>query len=440
MTSRRRMQCCSVLAIASLAGNVNAGDDAQFQPLGALAEPPFGGARSIARDVSADGMVVVGQTRVKVDGAIEIQAFRWTKATGMVALGSLPGGMNRSIAAGVSPDGSTIVGRADAAGFLDEAFVWQSRSGMVGMGGFEPPSAGKDNFSSAEAASHDGSTIVGAARSLTFGGPPGLDMEAFVTDDGRLLGLGKLDGGLTLSWAYDVSDDGQVVVGFSGSTPGEQAFRWTQSEGMVGLGDLPGGPFSSEAFAISGDGKTIVGRSRSEASGEDESEAFRWTEDQGMVALGALPGGSVFSSRAYDVSADGSVIVGTSTSARAPVLGEGFLWSHDTGMHSLHDLLEQQGATGFEQWLLWPRAVSADGRTIVGVGMTPDGEEEAWRVQLAYVPVFGDLTGDGAVNVGDLLTLLGQWGQCGETPCTGDLDGDGNVDVSDLLLLLGAWG
>lgn len=49
-----------------------------------------------------------------------------------------------------------------------------------------------------------------------------------------------------------------------------------------------------------------------------------------------------------------------------------------------------------------------------------------------------DLTGDGIVNVSDLLMLLGEWGVC--KACDADLNDDGSVNVSDMLLLLGAWG
>jgi polyhydroxybutyrate depolymerase len=47
----------------------------------------------------------------------------------------------------------------------------------------------------------------------------------------------------------------------------------------------------------------------------------------------------------------------------------------------------------------------------------------------------GDLTGDGVVDVADLLDLLAVFGSA-----EGDLDGDGVTTVSDLLMLLGAWG
>ncbi len=50
----------------------------------------------------------------------------------------------------------------------------------------------------------------------------------------------------------------------------------------------------------------------------------------------------------------------------------------------------------------------------------------------------GDLTGDGNVNVFDLLNLLENWGRC--NGCDADLNFDGMVDVFDLLALLENWG
>jgi hypothetical protein len=55
-------------------------------------------------------------------------------------------------------------------------------------------------------------------------------------------------------------------------------------------------------------------------------------------------------------------------------------------------------------------------------------------------PCPGDLTGDGVVDVFDLLGLLGAWGPCPPEDCDADLNDDGTVDVFDLLALLGAWG
>ena len=52
-----------------------------------------------------------------------------------------------------------------------------------------------------------------------------------------------------------------------------------------------------------------------------------------------------------------------------------------------------------------------------------------------------DLSGEGQVDVMDLLVLLGAWGACDDPGrCPADLTGDGLVGVMDLLVLLGHWG
>ena len=54
----------------------------------------------------------------------------------------------------------------------------------------------------------------------------------------------------------------------------------------------------------------------------------------------------------------------------------------------------------------------------------------------------GDIDGDDAVAVGDLLAVLADWGPT--TPCPpmlpADLDGNCQVDVTDLLTVLALWG
>lgn len=52
-----------------------------------------------------------------------------------------------------------------------------------------------------------------------------------------------------------------------------------------------------------------------------------------------------------------------------------------------------------------------------------------------------DITGDGLVNVNDLLVVIGAWGNCpARGTCDGDITGDNAVNVDDLLMVLGAWG
>ena len=52
--------------------------------------------------------------------------------------------------------------------------------------------------------------------------------------------------------------------------------------------------------------------------------------------------------------------------------------------------------------------------------------------------VIGDVTGDGVVNVNDLLAVINGWGACPPS-CPADLNGDDVVNVADLLIVITNW-
>lgn len=239
-------------------------------------------------------------------------------------LGFLPGGAPESFAHGVSADGSVVVGDRRS-GEDQGAFRWTEASGVVGLG-------------------HLPTFPEWSPKSAAFG----------------------------------VSADGSIVVGDSSSGAGvQQPIRW-EGDTKTGLGDLPLGELHSGARAISADGAVIVGFGNS-AQGQ---EAFRWTASDGMVGLGDLPGGTV-SSIALAVSADGSVIVGN---GRTDLGTEAFIWDAVHGMRRLQSVL---GAGGLDLtgWTLTSaRGISADGLTIVGYGINPSGQTEAWRATLVPLP------------------------------------------------------
>jgi probable HAF family extracellular repeat protein len=297
-----------------------------FQGLGFL--PGSSSFFSDASGVSADGSVVVGGGLIRADDVLDdsnIEAFRWTQATGMVGLGFLPGGIfDRSAAVGVSADGSVVVGFGNSAN-SQEAFRWTETTGMVG--------------------------------------------------------LGDLLGGSFSSVARAVSANGSIIVGIGNSASGEEAFRWTQGTGMVGLGDLPGGSFASSASGVSADGSVVVGSSRIFGTSGNAFgiEAFRWTEGTGMVGLGDLPEGSFFSI-ATGVSGDGSVVVGQGEGANG---FEAFIWNSSQGMRSLQEVLTNDYGLNLTDWTLSEAtAISADGLSIVGFGINPNGNGEAWIARL----------------------------------------------------------
>ena len=53
-------------------------------------------------------------------------------------------------------------------------------------------------------------------------------------------------------------------------------------------------------------------------------------------------------------------------------------------------------------------------------------------------PCPADVDGDGAVDVNDVLAVIGDWGPC--PGCGTDTNGDGVVDVNDILYVIAAWG
>lgn len=389
--------------------------------------------RSWGLGVSPDGGTAVGWSKSNYNGDAPLnksEAFTWTEGAGIVGLGELPGGDITSEAYGVSVNGTAVVGygRSDQVDTF-EAFRWTQTGGMVGLGHL---SGGSFDYSRANAVSADGDTVVGWSGS-DFGGS-GSGAEAFVwTPTGGMVGLGDLPGGGTNSLGYDTSADGGVVVGYSYSgNSTSEAFRWTAGGGMVGLGDLPGGAFVSEARGVSADGQVVVGSSLTDQG----YEAFRWTASGGMQGLGELPGGE-FGSQAYATSANGGVVVGTSNGAVTDF--EAFIWDAEHGMRPLQSILEGLGlAAELAGWQLGVAYdISYDGRTIVGQGINPDGEEEGW---IAFIPQEGDLSGDGFVGIDDLNLILGGWNQ--SVPVGDPLldpSGDGFVGIDDLNYVLGNW-
>ena len=102
-----------------------------------LGELPGGEFRSQATGVSADGLVVVGESAT-TSGP---EAFMWTSEGGMEGLGVLgtaSGGAFESIARAVSADGSIIVGKTSSVSGI-EAFRWTSETGLVGLGDLDGP-------------------------------------------------------------------------------------------------------------------------------------------------------------------------------------------------------------------------------------------------------------------------------------------------------------
>jgi probable HAF family extracellular repeat protein len=209
-----------------------------------------------------------------------------------------------------------------------------------------------------------------------------------------LTALGSLKGTSFVSEANGVSRDGSVVVGYSYSTSGYEAFRWTNGSGMVGLGHLSGGGGYSTANGVSDDGSVIVGYSDSTS----DYKAFRWTSGTGMVGLENLP--DEIQSQATAVSGDGATVVGFTFSEFDP-LCTAFQWTSGTGM------VELQQPPFRSATILRAYAITGDGTRAVG---EIDGQAVRWTgteiLRLGDLPgsafysVASGVSDDGSVVVG----------------------------------------
>lgn len=332
-----------------------------FQGLGGLLESSW----SYANGLSADGSVVVGYTQSPLGN----QAFRWTHDGGIVGLGDLAGGRFESTALGVSADGSVVVGWGVSRPGFDEreAFRWTTEEGLVAMGDF----AGGGSSSEACDVSDDGSIIIGFGSST-------LGQEAFRwTSEEGMVGLGDDPGGTFSSDARAVSGDGEVVTGiasFAGEGSIQGGYRWTRDTGFVSLTDPP---VYLYLYDVSFDGSTIIG-----SDGSSSNAAFRWTADEGLKYLGYPPDPhGRRRSDAYGVSADGSIVVGAMTTSTDRVA---FIWNEQAQqVRSLQDVLIANGIDLAGWKLTAATAISADGKTVVGNGLNPANQQEAW---IAVIP------------------------------------------------------
>ncbi len=233
-----------------------------------IGDLPGGGTTSQGYAVSANSTptssIIVGRGRVATGN----EAFRWagncqTGVGTMTGLGDLPGGAATSQANGVSADGMVVVGTGNSANGT-EAFRWTAALGLVGLGDL----AGGGFRSEAFGVSANGSAVVGFGQSADSS-----PFQAFrwvltnaMTGAGTMTGLGYLPTtGNQNSRANAVSGDGNVVVGFSETAPGQnQAFIWDPVNGMRRLADLvpglvPAGWTLTDATAVSADGLTVAG-------------------------------------------------------------------------------------------------------------------------------------------------------------------------------------
>ena len=273
-------------------------------------------------------------------------AFLWSKATGMLDLGTLPGG-NISGGVGINDSGA-VVGYSNNAAMpaLDYvAFVWSADSGMVNLGTLP------QGTSSAAFQINSSGVIVGDSFKST-----GLVAPTTWTD-GKIRNLGMIANSV-FDAGLGINNNGQVVGEsvFSYGPPFlSHAFTWKSGAGMRDLGTLPGGVTSS-ANAINSAG-TAVGQSDGTATG-GLWHAVLWDTAKKIHDLGTLAGGTY--SIAFGIN-DSNQIVGYGNLANnAP---HAMIWTAGAGMQDLNTMIS--GGSG---WVLINANAINSVRQITGYG------------------------------------------------------------------------
>ena len=299
----------------------------------------------------------------------------------------------------VSADGSVVAGYSTGGYF----FNWTQSGGLTNIGGNAPT-----NGIGGSASISDDGTIVGG----NFTNPATGKSEAayYTRATGTWTPIGSLGSfsGNEASSSWGMSANGQALVGLGWISAGRaHGFEWTQSTGVVDLGSTVTNR-SSRANAVSSDGSVVAGwqdastglrqgavwvngvQSILNAAGttnpvgegdaishtgkvigglgnfNDDNEAYRWTAATGAIGLGHL--NPTYRGGVTGISADGSVIVGYDRPFGPALGGLGFISFNGAPMVDLTTYATQAGINLNGFTLALPTAVSADGRTVVGIG------------------------------------------------------------------------
>jgi uncharacterized repeat protein (TIGR02543 family) len=242
-----------------------------------------------------------------------------------------------------------VVGRADIPGLgYSHAFLWTAASGLSDLGqwGFW-----------AWDINDQGQMIVNA--NTAEGG-----RHAFVvTTSGvaRDLGTFEFDSTPGIGWseAFGINNQGQVAGNSYDSQGRMRAYIWTEAGGMRDLGTLGGAESSANDVSELG---TVVGWSQTATW---PPHAFLWTEGGGMRDLGTLMGGET---TACSVNSSGQVVGDSATSWMNYSPSHAFIWTEAGGLRDLGTL---GGARTYAQKI-------NDQGQVVGSSNTPSGAYHAF--------------------------------------------------------------
>ena len=381
--------------------------------------PPVGenSSPTIGRGISPDGHYVTGYYTPGSTGAD--RAFLFDTWTGELFLIPLGPGIQEAIGESVNNDG-VVCGSGVHVEAGKRAFVYDSKkqtwTGLAADGAFGWSSANSVNASG----------VVCGFRSLNDGGSPVNPRGIYTWSEQRGFDdLGVLIG--PSAEAMHITNSG-VLCGWTGaiaipSKTGSKGFVIDEN-GVTILPVIPGG-ISSALMAVNEHGLACGYGRFATPKGLVVVHALSW-QDGEITDLGTLPG--YLRSFALDVNEAG-IVVGYSHEVRSGPNEKGTLW-HNGEIVDVNTLFKPGKLTQARK----VESISSNG-ALTGLGY--DSKNDVVGFVLIPKPnVLGDIDGNCAINVDDLLEVINDWGH-NESPA--DLDKSGVVGIGDLVIVIENW-
>ncbi len=332
---------------------------------------------SEARDVSGDGSVVVGVSGDRI--------WRWENGR-LSDLGYVNrGGWRNSDATSISISNDGMALLASAPGYRGGIYTWDE---------------GQWRFLIREQHSYWSSILSGDGETVCFNKRG----QSYRWRDGEYRRL-AMPSEFHITKANALSDDGRVAVGFALDRYRNMSYIRNRiliteaalwKDGKVISLKYPPEMDSSLARAVSADGRYIAGDAYKATFKLERGNYTACLWEVGKVMTLPPPPEPEAYSSAADVSGDGTIVVGRTGIGDPPVLksnritepydaeSRACIWSVDTdwGPVDLNDLLDANGV-GRQGFVLdRATAISADGTTIVGYGITAAGRRQAFILRM----------------------------------------------------------
>lgn len=312
-------------------------------------------------DLAPAGNLALVQSLVSLEGEIFFIDTTEMKLGSQTTLGDA----SKDLATGLSAGG--VVSALH--GVPVEAGIWSAATDWVDLPSPYAEGCDQDNGGAFDL-SDDGSVVVGL---MWEGCEPAAFRWTETTGVTPLERLGDGGGSLAVNRATVVSGDGQVTAGFAENNGLDRNPAWWSADGSGALLETGETELTGEVLAIDQDGSVMAG-----LLGYD---GFVW--DGAAVSLLGRLEGYLATDGVYPnaLSYDGSLAFGAMGDEFFSV-PSAFVWSEDEGMRALQPLVEAAGIDLEGHTLTNVLAVSDDGAVLLGRAYDADFEIETFVLRI----------------------------------------------------------